>query len=158
MKLSNKGFGLRDMIIYTSVLLLFLLFAVYSIDSLHKTLEEDNKEAAQEYQESIKNNSDEIEEENSTKDEPVNYSYYNTLEELLERSTLNYMNDYPFDLSMSIEKVTSDTLINLGYMSVMKDQFGNSTCQGYSNVFQDENMEYVIHSFISCDNYVTEGY
>lgn len=158
MKLNNNGFGLRDMIIYTSVLLLFLLFAVYSIDSLHKTIEEDHLEYNEKHQELIEKAKEENKKEEETEKKTVDYNYYSNLEDLFKRATMNYINDYNFDLTVDIEKVSSDTLIGLGYISGFKDQFGNETCTGYSNVYQDENFEYVIKSYISCSNYMTEGY
>lgn len=155
MKLNNHGFGMRDMIIYLCVLLLFLLIAVYSINSFYKTLEKDANASKEVVHESQK---EDTSTSVDTKEEPVDYNYYYTLEEKLKEATLSYMHDYPYDLSSSIEKVTSGTLINLDYIDPMMDQFGNNTCSGYSNVYQDMNQDYVLYTYISCSNYTTDGY
>ena len=84
MKLNNNGFGLRDMIIYTSVLLLFLLFAVYSIDSLHKTIEEDHLEYNEKHQELIEKAKEENKKEEETEKKTVDYNYYSNLEDLFK--------------------------------------------------------------------------
>lgn len=157
MKLNNHGWGMRDMIIYMCILLLFLLIAVYSINSFYKTLEKDAN-ATKEVSHKSQNDETTPSTSNETQKEPVNYTYYYELEEKLKAATLSYMKDYPYDLSSSIEKVTSGTLINLQYMDVMKDQFGKNTCSGYSNVYQDMNQGYVLYTYISCSNYTTDGY
>lgn len=155
MKLNNFGFGMRDMIIYMCILLIFLLFAVYSIDSFHKSFESSDESKNNSY---VQKNEEEKEQEEEKINDVIDYEYYNNLEISLKNATLNYINDYSFDLKNDIEKVSLNTLVDLGYMQAVVDQYGNATCYGYSNVYQDDNLEYVVYSYIMCDNYVTEGY
>jgi len=154
-KLNNKGFGMREMIIWLAVFLVFFLISLYNLNSYYRALEKRQNEDTK-VQETIKK--DDTDEEETEPVVQVDYDYYSSLENRVYTATLNYMNENPFDLTSSIEKVMTDTLVNLNYLVAFKDQFGNDTCSGYSNVYQDENGEYVIKSYITCINYSTEGY
>lgn len=156
MKLNDKGFGMKEMIIIMSGLLLFLLLAAYNVSKLYSSIEKSQNEA-REAQKVVEQKKEE-EVEVPVIVEKVNEEYYKNLELKFKNATLDYMNDYRYDMSSQIMSVTSDTLEGLNYIS-MVDQFGNKTCDGYSNVFYDEvNEEYVIKSFIRCTNYISEGY
>lgn len=162
MKLNNHGFGMRDMIIYTCVLLLFLLFVAYSVNSLYGLLQGDKKDPMEDqlliFGDSKENNN--VDEDNSEPENNyVDYEYYEELENKLKNATLSYLNDYKYDLSSEILKVTSDTLINLSYLDDFYDQFNSNVCVGYSNVYTDVNTNsYNIKAYISCSNYISEGY
>lgn len=152
MKLNNHGWGMRDMIIYTCILVLFLLFVSYSIRSLYSAIEtsKENYEKQQDvYQPPV--------EEEKEEQPIVDLEYYENVELKLKNATLQYLDTYSTDLTNNILKVSSGTLINLGFIDKIYDQTGSSTCTGYSNVYQDTE-EYVIKSYVSCVNYVTEGY
>lgn len=154
MKLNNHGWGMRDMIIYTCILLLFLLFVAYSVKALYEVIDTSkNNDSNQQdvYQPPV---ADEKEEEPLI----VDLEYYNNIENSLKEATLEYLKTYPTDLSNDILKVSSGTLINLKFIDKIYDQTGSSTCTGYSNVYQDIDGDYVINSYISCVNYITEGY
>lgn len=155
MKLNNHGWGMRDMIIYTCILLLFLLFVAYSVNSLYDIL--GNTGEVEENNTVVDNQQ---EQENEKEEEPliVDVEYYNSLEENLKKSTLDYLNTYPTDLSSGILKITSDTLIGLNLMDELYDQTKENKCIGYSNVFQEDNGDYIVDSYINCSNYTTQGY
>lgn len=153
MKLNNHGWSMRDMIIYTCILVLFLLFVSYSIRSLYSAIDtsKENYEKQQDvYQPPV--------EEEKEEQPIVDLEYYENVELKLKNATLQYLDTYPTDLTNNILKVSSGTLINLGFIDKIYDQTGSSTCTGYSNVYQDTEEEYVIKSYVSCVNYVTEGY
>lgn len=154
MKLGNHGWGMRDMIIYTCILILFLLIAAYSVKSLYDVIDNPSEN----------NNVNEpvvppvVEEPEEDKPVPVDYAYYNKLELDMKNATMSYLSAYPTTIENEILKVTSDSLTNLGYMGQLYDQTKTNKCLGYSNVFQDSDGDYIIKSYISCNNYVTEGY
>lgn len=165
MKLNNHGWGMREMIIYTCILIILLLFVASSISSFYDSIESSQAKKNQEYQESLKRAEEEKkkkEQEEQLKQEEtiinVDYNYYINLENKLKTATMNYMNQNAYDLSGQILNVTLDTLVNLNYVDKLYDQTGSNLCTGYSNVYEDINGSYVIKSYVSCSNYSTEGY
>lgn len=156
MKLNNHGWGYRDMIIYGCIILLFLLLAAYNINYLYDGLNTTSNGN------NTNNNVQQPVVEESTNDKPqeviVDYTYYQNAEMKIKNATLNYLNDYNYELSEQILNTSLDTLVNLGYMSKVYDQTGNYVCTGYSNSYLGEDGEYVIKAYVNCDNYITEGY
>lgn len=151
MKLGNQGFGMKEMIIYTCLLILLLIFVSIEIDSFYKNLS--SSKANNETQEIEPSNEDE-EEINSTPDTYVDYNYYYSLETRLKVATQNYIDAYPYSLETDILTITSNDLESLGYLTPMYAQDNKSICQGYSNVYKQED-EIVIYPFITCYNYQT---
>lgn len=155
MKLNNHGWGYRDMIIYGCIILLFLLLAAYNINYLYDGLNTSNGN-------NTNTNVQQPVVEESTNDKPreviVDYTYYQNAEMKIKNATLNYLNDYNYELSEQILNTSLDTLVNLGYMSKVYDQTGSYVCTGYSNSYLGEDGEYVIKAYVNCNNYITEGY
>ena len=154
MKLNNHGWGMREMIIYTCILLLLLLFVSYSVNSFYKEMETSKQNVVNNNYGSDYDDKD----EESNVSNNINYIYYHNKEDLIKKATLNYLNNYSYNLDSNIMNVSLDTLINLGYIQKIYDQNNINSCSGYSNVYEDENGEYIIKSYINCGNYVTEGY
>lgn len=152
MKLGNHGWGMRDMIIYTCILILFLLVAAYSVKSLYDVI------GTPVENENVLVTPPVVEETEEDKPIVVDYEYYNKLELDMKNATLNYLAARPTIIENDILKITSDTLVNLEYMDELYDQTKENKCLGYSNVYQDEDGDYIVKSYISCNNYVTEGY
>lgn len=152
MKLGNHGWGMRDMIIYTCILILFLLVAAYSVKSLYDVI------GTPVENENVPVTPPVVEETEEDKPIVVDYEYYNKLELDMKNATLNYLAARPTIIENDILKITSDTLVNLEYMDELYDQTKENKCLGYSNVYQDEDGDYIVKSYISCNNYVTEGY
>lgn len=152
MKLGNHGWGMRDMIIYTCILILFLLVAAYSVKSLYDVI------GTPVENENVPVTPPVVEEPEEDKPIVVDYEYYNKLELDMKNATLNYLAARPTIIENDILKITSDTLVNLEYMDELYDQTKENKCLGYSNVYQDEDGDYIVKSYISCNNYVTEGY
>lgn len=143
MKLNNRGWGMREMIIYMCILILFLLFASYSVNSLYERLDSDKSDGSKP----------------SENIQPVDLQYYRDLEFKLNNATFNYLvssynsaNDI-VDNVIDVELLKQYELIDNLY-----DQFGNNECKGYSKFYQNENGVFVVNSYVSCDNYETEGY
>ncbi len=153
MHLNNHGWGMRDMIIWTCILILFLLLATYLIMALYDNI-------------SISTN----EEQNTQVETPVekeeepespisyDYEYYKSAEFELHMATLNYLNDTKPDLSTGLTKITIDTLVEKGYTKEIYDETGEKTCSAYSSVYQDGDGDYIVTSRLNCGNYTTEGY
>ena len=156
MRLGNHGWGVRDMIIYTCILLLFLLVAVYSVNSLYKNIDLSNK---QNNQVSSPNDSENDAVDTGVEEEKimVDYTYYEAIEKRLRNATFNYLEENPYTNEEDILKVTLDMLIQRDYIDVIYDQTGENVCSAYSNVYNDANDNYVVKSYINCSNYRTEG-
>ena len=150
MKLNNNGWGYRDMVIYTCIILLALFFVAMSINSFYDNLVEDINSDR-----NSQNNN--VVEENKPYSNEVDKNYYLLQESKLKEATLNYVNKYSYDLDQNIMSVSMETLVSLGFMEQIYDQTGTNKCSGYSNVYIYEN-DYGIVPYISCNNYVTLGY
>ena len=150
MKLNNNGWGYRDMVIYTCIILLALFFVAMSINSFYDNLVEDINSDR-----NSQNNN--VVEENKPNSNEVDKNYYLLQESKLKDATLNYVNKYSYDLDQNIMSVSMETLVSLGFMEQIYDQTGTNKCSGYSNVYIYEN-DYGIVPYISCNNYVTLGY
>lgn len=155
MKLGNQGFGLREMIIYTCILLILLIFVSIQIDSLYKKTSRANAN-------NEKTPTQLVEDTNKEDKTPVNsvdYDYYKSLESKIQSATVLYLNANHYELSGNIMKVSTDTLRDLGYLNTpLIAQDGYSKCSGYSNVYENANKEIVVNSYITCNNYTTAGY
>ena len=156
--MGNHGWGMRELIIYMCIFAIILLFVAFSINALYKRIDRDAKNA--------KNNTPVIVEpveEQQPVEEPVieqprvvDYNYYQGLESRIYNATYSYLQENPTIIE-GILKLDSDTLINLGFMEPLYNDINTEKCSGYSNVYvQDGN--YVVRSYIRCDNYVSEGY
>ncbi len=160
MKLGNQGFGLKEMIIYTCLLILLLVFVSIEINSFYKNLS-NSKSNVNSQDEIFQNENIEENDENdyniTNPDNTIDYNYYEELETKLSRATQNYLNDNPYSLENEILTISSETLINLGYINTLYAQDNNSTCNGYSNVYMQEDRTYVINPFITCYNYQTSS-
>ncbi len=152
MSLNNHGWGMRDMIIFTCILILFLLLANYLISALYDSITppENNNQTVQTPIVEQK------EDEQPIDKNLYDYEYYKNLEVKLRLATYYYLTDTKPNLTQNIEKITLEFLINKGYLSEIYDQYGERQCQGYSNVYQDD--DYTIKTYIKCSNYITEGY
>ena len=153
MKLNNNGWGYRDMIIYTCIILFALIFVAFSISAFYDNLMEDIN--------SDRNNNpvvnEPVEEKEPSQNVVTDGNYYIIQENKLKNATLNYVSKYSYELSESILTVSIDTLVSLGFMDHMYDQTGTYKCSGYSNVYISGD-DYGIVPYISCGNYVTSGY
>ena len=151
MKLNNNGWGYREMVIYTCIILLALIFVAISISSFYDNLVEDiNSDRTNQT-----NNT--VVEENKPNTNTVDTTYYVQQENKLKNATIDYMNRYSYDLNQNIMTVSMETLVSLGFMETIYDQTGTNKCSGYSNVYLYEN-DYGVVSYINCSNYVTLGY
>lgn len=129
MKMLNKhGWGLREMLLLSGILLLFLVIAIYYIYTLYQDL-----------------------------DLEVTSNYYHDLENDLENNAKVYLSDY-YDGILNSDGITITRSILRTYgLDVNLVDNDNNVCSGYvvaSKSHGEENIE----AFISCPNYTTDGY
>ena len=134
MKLNNHGWSMKEMIIFCSILLVFLLIAVFNIMRLYHGLNSN-------------------EDKNSSTNTSVEEIYtYEDLEEKLLDAGLDYYNEYsePEDI-----KITTDQLIKKKLLrsSDLKPEGEKNECKGYVLFEGEEPLAY-----IKCQNYKTSGY
>ena len=80
---------------------------------------------------------------------------YFELETKLENAAIAYKNDRELDIN-GYFKINASTLKNEGYIDQLKDKNGN-ICAGYVVISEfGDNIDY--KGYISCNNYVTDGY
>lgn len=166
MKLNNHGWGYRDMIIASTIMILLLFVVAVQVDALYDGIqasEEKRLADRQKMQDMVeKSEEDRVivggdDESESNTSIVVDYDYYKDRENELKMGASAYMDVYNYDLSGEIMTITLDTLVNLGYMREIYDQTGSSLCDGYVNVYQDSNTgEYVMTPSITCNNYKTK--
>jgi len=128
MKLNKHGWGLVEMLLLSSLLIIFLFIAAYLVYILYGTFEEN-----------VRND---------------NYSY---LEEKLEKQTLIYLNDY-YDEDLTSNKITITRSVLRSYdldISLLDSQ-GNA-CSGYTIAYKTKGIVYA-NAYIKCDGYTTNGY
>jgi hypothetical protein len=161
MKLNNKGFGMRETLIYLSILLLVLLIASCSISSFYDDLEESRNE---EYVPSYGYDVDEEDESDdvvSDKEEDIviNYTPYYLAEARFKEAAENYANAYSLRDSLTTLKL--EDVDKSGYLDeTIVDAVDGSKCTGYANVTYEDKYGgiYDVDVYISCANYRTEGY
>lgn len=163
MKLDNKGFGMREFIIYSCILILILLFVAYSINNLYKGIEDSrNKEDNKQTQKIVvpEEKKPVVKEEEKPKPKPVDYSYYHNLESKFKDASLLYMKNYPTQIDEgAIFTIKLDDLVGLNYLDSFKNKNTGESCVGYSNVYiKNGEDKYSVDSFINCGEYKTEGY
>lgn len=159
MKLNNKGFGMKESLIYLCVLLLILLVASCSVSSFYDTLEETRND---DYQDSylFDVNEDEDDSDVVIDDEEsfivVDYDYYRAKEDVLASSAIRYARDKGMiDVSNTIYM---DELVKTGYMdNKIVDYVSGKTCTGYANVSYVDGV-YDADGYLLCTNYKTEGF
>lgn len=157
MKLNNNGWGYRDMIIYTSIILIALIIVAVSISSFYDDLSTSTNNNTYKPNNNVIQSEDDSDDDTNTVPS-TNTNYYIWLESQLKSATLDYLNTYSYDLTDNIMNVSLDTLVSFGFIEQLYDQSGSNVCSGYSNVFITTDGEYEIKPFINCSNYVTSGY
>lgn len=159
MKLNNKGFGMRETLVYLSVLLLILLIASCSISSFYDDLEESkNEEYVPSYLYDTEDDEDNDVVDDEEEDIVINYTPYYLAEAKFRDAVEVYAEAY--SLYDGLTTVKLEDVDNAGYLEqTIVDSVDGSKCTGYANVQYDNNYgSYDIDVYISCSNYKTEGY
>lgn len=159
MKLNNKGFGMRETLVYLSILLMVLLIASCSISSFYDDLEESkNEEYVPSYGYDVEDEEDN-DVDSDDEDIVINYTPYYLAEARFREAAKNYANAYSLRDSLTTLKL--EDVDKSGYLDeTIVDAVDGSKCTGYANVTYEDKYGgvYDIDVYISCANYRTEGY
>lgn len=128
MYLNKNGWSLKEMLLLSGILGLFLLVAIYYISALYDNF-----------------------------DKEVKVTNYAELEKNLEKQALIYLNDY-YDEILTNDNITitRNVLRSYNLDIILEDNEGKS-CSGYVTANKTHGKIYT-KSYIKCNNYMTEGY
>lgn len=126
--LNKNGWGLKEMLFLSSILLIFLAISIYYIVSMYNNFAKE-----------------------------IQATDYSLLEEKLEKQALIYLNDY-YDDNLTNEEITitRNVLRTFNLDIILEDNKGNS-CSGYVKANKTHGKIHA-KSFIKCNDYITEGY
>lgn len=128
MFLNKKGWSLREMLLLSGVLLLFLIIAIFYIFRLYNSFGEE-----------------------------ASVSYYYDLEDRLKNNAKTYLSDYYTSELTNDEIIISRNVLRNYNLDVdLKDSEGN-VCSGYVKAFQLDD-DTIVSAYIKCPNYTTNGY
>ena len=126
--LNKHGWSLREMLILSGILIVFLFIAVYYIFTMYRDL-----------------------------DLEIGNNHYSNLEEKLEENAIVYLEDYyEGDLNSEGLKITRGMLRSCDLDVELRDKDGH-VCAGYV-VARRTHGEDDIKAYISCPDYTTEGF
>ncbi|MBR1414228.1 MAG: hypothetical protein IJ574_06175 [Bacilli bacterium] len=168
-KLNNRGWGFRDMIIIMCVLIIVLFVAVYYIHRLYDIKEINEANARMNDIKSNNNSYNEVKKEDNTINDSSNTSNnevnekvittnYTVLEKKLSQSAINYV----IDLN---ETITDDYTLTLTfnelhinkYIDNLIEEEGKSTCDGYAIVYSNDG-NLISDPYITCSHYQTPNF
>jgi len=130
MKLNNRGWGLRSMLILSAILIFFFSLAIYFIYLLYSSLSMD-----------LKSESD-----------YVDILQYEAIEDRLKLAGENYLEEINQEFTEEVV-IYIDDLVDADYIDYITDPNTDNLCEGYVSVKDD-----VVYPYINCDKYITEGY
>ncbi len=126
--LNKNGWGLREMLVLSGVLGIFLIVAIYYIYTLYDSL-----------------------------DEEVTINYYYDLEEKLENQARVYLDDY-YDENLNSDYITiTRSVLNTYNLDVNLLDLDGNACSGYVKANKTRG-NVNIDAYISCRDYITDGY
>ena len=157
MKLDNRGWGLREMIIYSSALLMCLLLSAFLINMLYNDVGNPSSGNSSETKTNNDEKKDVIEEKNDKLDNKIDLNYYYAYEDRLVDAAAIYLKKYPIEFVDNSIKITVDTLESSNLINKLQDISTRNICSGYVTIKMVED-EYDIKPYISCDSYITKGY
>ena len=146
--LNNHGWGMRDMIIYSCVILIFLLITTYYVRSLYRGLSMGENVVEE----------DRTNDADKTPYKEIDYSLYKNYEDRMSSVAIDYVIKYYSTLNTSIASVDLNDLIREGFIETLYDQRDGSRCMGYTNVWDQEDGSLRAASYIRCPSYTTSGY
>jgi len=128
MYLNKHGWGLREMLVLSGILIIFLIIAIYYIYLLYNNVGEE-----------------------------YTIDYYTNLEDKLEHQSLIYLNDYyEANLTSDYIIISRSILRNYDLDIPLNDPYGDA-CSGYVTVNKSKGIINT-KGYIKCNNYVTDGY
>ena len=155
--MNNKGWGLAEMLILCSVLVIALLLASFYIRSLGRTINgkiEHNNTVNAEQSNKEDNTLDT--EENSTNSN--NNEVYTRIENKMELLSQRYIYDmYSNEVDETTIIVDMKHLLEQDFEKELENMIDNYSCKGYSKVYKVETIIYY-DAYIDCDEYTTKGF
>lgn len=137
MKLNKRGWGMKEMIIFSLILLAFLLIAIVQIMRLYNGLTENNNSTTT---------------QNTSHSSSATYSY-EEVESFVLNAGLDYYNEY-YNSEEDV-RITTDRMKKKGFLTSkeLRPKGEKKECSGYVHFIDGEPAAY-----IQCTNYVTQGY
>lgn len=131
LKLNNRGWSLKEMILLSSILMAFLLVAIFMIIRLYSGL---NKRGLT--------------------DTPVVRKYnYGEVEQNVLEAGMDYYNEYyngEDGIKITVSKLRRKGLITSNELRAENEK---KSCDGYVEFLNN-----ISKAYIKCDNYITNGY
>lgn len=128
MRLNKQGWGLREMLILSGILILFLCVSIYFIYIFYNSFDKEMKS-----------------------------NYYEGLENNLEYQTTIYLNDY-YDEALTSDKITISRSVLRSYdLDIELKDKHEKACSGYVTANKSMGKTNV-DAYIKCENYETKGY
>ena len=143
LRLNDKGFGTKDMIIYTCVILFFLILADLLILSFYKKQDRIDMH-------------DLVEEKPVDKSKGAFYIYYQQQESNLKVAGLSYARDKKLN-AVNDFTISIGILKDNNYIKDIRDSEDNTICSGYV-VIKNTDYDYDVKPYIKCNSYTTDGY
>ena len=126
--LNKHGWGLKEMLVLSGILVLFLIIAIYYIFTLYQELDKD-----------------------------VTHNYYTDLETELEDSAKVYIEDY-YDGALTSDGLTITRSVLRTYdLDVSLEHNRGRACSGYV-IASRRHGEDFYQAYVPCANYTTDGY
>lgn len=147
MKLNNHGWGLKDMVLYMTILVIFLFIAVFLIVRMYHQLDQRNFNISDYFPEG----------ETTTTEKEI--LLYSDLEVKIKNSAVKYLKNY-YENELTNEKIsiTLNVLKAKNLIDDLKDIKDKSSCDGYVLASMNDNLEMVYYPYVKCANYTTLGY
>lgn len=156
MKLNNKGFGMKETLIYLAVLLLMLLIASCSVMSFYDDLETSKENEKEHYENENNNNDNNVVIVDDDDNINIDYKQYYNAEKKFETAVKDYALKNGF--GSTLNTVTLEEVVKSGSLKdPIVDYIDGSKCTGYANVYY-QNADYQVSVYLLCTNYKTEGY
>lgn len=154
--MNNKGWGLAEMLILCSILIVSLLMASFYIRSLSKTIEsQKNHNSTTNVGHSNKDSN--THDNNETINNYDNKIYIN-IEDKIELLSQRYIyNMYNNELDETTIIVDMKHLLEQDAEKELESLIDEHSCKGYSKVYKNETNIYY-DSYIDCDEYTTVGF
>ena len=153
MKLNNKGFGTKEMIIYSCVIIFFLLLADFLIKDFYRSMDNNNSKNTSSTSVVETNNNSNNNEIKRTESVSV---YYSNQEKKLRDAAISYAIKNKLDAYDGFI-VAIGVLIDNNYIEIIRDYYDDSTCNAYAKIMNNGD-SYDADAYISCNSYTTEGY
>lgn len=165
--MNNKGWGLAQMLILSSILIIALLIASINSKRLEKNIEGNSTQSTIENKKEETNIDTEINTSNKNDNNNSNNTNNNT-----QTNTSNNQKFITIEGSMvtSAQKLVSNNSINISndilivkdehlfeQDSDLKTEMDKYNCKGYIKIYNENNNIHYI-PYINCNNYITSGY